>query len=237
MGAATTPYLPTKDDFHPKRNQARQKLATLPKTRFKDLASDVYYELVRRYPELLEEQQEQEQQQMRDENREGREFDKKGEENTKAEKHNSIQSSRRSSNDLTNNPFNSPLRGGQALLDHNAGTANAPHNRNGSLASTSSLPFTKATPRHSTVSVLQESNDQFDLPPPPPVDRLHHDSLRVDSVDGADGFSSRSISYSSVGNSIPPAPSESQNVSILFIEYNRIKSSSHSIIKTLANSL
>ncbi|TIB71799.1 hypothetical protein E3Q08_01567 [Wallemia mellicola] len=209
MGAGTTPYLPTKDDFHPKRNQARQKLATLPKTRFKDLASDVYYELVRRYPELLEEQEEQ---QMQDENREGgEELDKEGEDKSKAEKRNSIQSSRRSSNDLTNNPFNSPLSGGQALLDHNAGTASAPHNRNGSLASTSSLPFTKATPRHSTVSVLQESNDQFDLPPPPAVDRLHHDSLRVDSVDGADGFSSRSISYSSVGNSIPPAPSESQN--------------------------
>ncbi|KAH8549939.1 hypothetical protein BGW37DRAFT_428357 [Umbelopsis sp. PMI_123] len=34
------PFLPVRDDFHPKRNQARQKLATLPKTRFKDLASD-----------------------------------------------------------------------------------------------------------------------------------------------------------------------------------------------------
>ena len=41
-------------DFHPKRNQARQKLATLPKSRFKDLASDVYYELNRRYPEFSE---------------------------------------------------------------------------------------------------------------------------------------------------------------------------------------
>ena len=34
------------------RNQARQKLATLPQNRFKDLASDVYYELERRYPDL-----------------------------------------------------------------------------------------------------------------------------------------------------------------------------------------
>ena len=44
-----------RDDFHPKRNQARQKLATLPTSRFKDLSSDVYYELVRRYPEFKEE--------------------------------------------------------------------------------------------------------------------------------------------------------------------------------------
>ncbi|KAH9048454.1 hypothetical protein EDB84DRAFT_1457065 [Lactarius hengduanensis] len=49
------PFLPVRDDFHPKRNQARQKLATLPTSRFKDLSSDVYYELVRRYPEFKEE--------------------------------------------------------------------------------------------------------------------------------------------------------------------------------------
>ncbi|KAK4686209.1 protein SPA2, partial [Tremellales sp. Uapishka_1] len=48
------PFLPVRDDFHPKRNQARQKLATLPKNRFKDLASDVFYELRRRYPEFEE---------------------------------------------------------------------------------------------------------------------------------------------------------------------------------------
>ncbi|CAL1711181.1 unnamed protein product [Somion occarium] len=46
------PFLPVRDDFHPKRNQARQKLATLPTGRFKDLSSDVYYELSRRYPEF-----------------------------------------------------------------------------------------------------------------------------------------------------------------------------------------
>lgn len=46
------PFLPVREDFHPKRNQARQKLATLPKNRFKDLASDVYFELKRRYPEF-----------------------------------------------------------------------------------------------------------------------------------------------------------------------------------------
>jgi hypothetical protein len=48
------PFLPLRDDFHPKRNQARQKLATLPTTRFEDLSSDVYYELARRYPEFQE---------------------------------------------------------------------------------------------------------------------------------------------------------------------------------------
>ncbi len=49
-----SPFLPVRQDFHPKRNQARQKLATLPKNRFKDLASDVYFELKRRYPEFEE---------------------------------------------------------------------------------------------------------------------------------------------------------------------------------------
>jgi hypothetical protein len=48
------PFLPVRQDFHPKRNQARQKLATLPKNRFKDLASDVFFELRRRYPEFEE---------------------------------------------------------------------------------------------------------------------------------------------------------------------------------------
>lgn len=46
------PFLPVKEDFHPKRNQARQKLATLAIVRFKDLASDVYSELARRYIHL-----------------------------------------------------------------------------------------------------------------------------------------------------------------------------------------
>lgn len=44
-----------REEFHPKRNQARQKLATLPRTRFKDLSSDVFFELERRFPELREE--------------------------------------------------------------------------------------------------------------------------------------------------------------------------------------
>lgn len=46
------PFLPVRPEFHPKRNQARQKLATLPTQRFRDLASDVYFELDRRYPEF-----------------------------------------------------------------------------------------------------------------------------------------------------------------------------------------
>jgi len=48
------PFLPVREDFHPKRNQARQKLATLPASRFEDLSSDVYFELARRYPEFKE---------------------------------------------------------------------------------------------------------------------------------------------------------------------------------------
>jgi hypothetical protein len=44
-----------RDDFQPKRNQARQKLATLPTARFEDLSSDVYFELARRYPEFKKE--------------------------------------------------------------------------------------------------------------------------------------------------------------------------------------
>lgn len=52
--AQAAPFLPVRDDFHPKRNQARQKLATLPRNRFKDLASDVFYELRRRFPEFEE---------------------------------------------------------------------------------------------------------------------------------------------------------------------------------------
>ncbi len=53
-GCAPVPFLPVREDFHPKRNQARQKLATLPQPRFKDLSSDVYYELGRRFPEFKE---------------------------------------------------------------------------------------------------------------------------------------------------------------------------------------
>jgi protein SPA2 len=48
------PSLPPQSDFVPNRNLARQKLSTLPSTRFQDLASDVWVELVRRYPGVKE---------------------------------------------------------------------------------------------------------------------------------------------------------------------------------------
>lgn len=48
--AGPPPFLLPKDTFHPKRNQARQKLSTLPPPRFRDLATDVFYELERRFP-------------------------------------------------------------------------------------------------------------------------------------------------------------------------------------------
>ncbi|KAF2224693.1 hypothetical protein BDZ85DRAFT_214260 [Elsinoe ampelina] len=45
-------YLLPAKSFHPKRNQARQKLSTLPPERFKQLATDVYFELERRVPRI-----------------------------------------------------------------------------------------------------------------------------------------------------------------------------------------
>ncbi|KAG8807702.1 component of the polarisome [Serendipita sp. 399] len=47
-------FLPAREDYHPKRNQARQKLSTLPRTRLGDLVSDVSSDLERRYPEIKE---------------------------------------------------------------------------------------------------------------------------------------------------------------------------------------
>ncbi len=49
-GNDTPKYLLPKSNFHPKRNQARQKLSTLPLERFRQLATDVFYELERRFP-------------------------------------------------------------------------------------------------------------------------------------------------------------------------------------------
>ncbi|KAJ3044235.1 component of the polarisome [Rhizophlyctis rosea] len=49
------PFLTVRTDFTPKRNQARQKLATLQIGRFMELASEVFFELERRYPQLVEE--------------------------------------------------------------------------------------------------------------------------------------------------------------------------------------
>ncbi|KAJ1674384.1 component of the polarisome, partial [Spiromyces aspiralis] len=45
------PFLPVRDHYHPKRNQARQKLATLSDAKFVELVSDVYSELTIRYPQ------------------------------------------------------------------------------------------------------------------------------------------------------------------------------------------
>ncbi|KAI0995834.1 hypothetical protein K3495_g12347 [Podosphaera aphanis] len=47
------PFLLPRNTFHPKRNQARQKLSTLPPLRFRDLATDVFYELERRFPRFM----------------------------------------------------------------------------------------------------------------------------------------------------------------------------------------
>lgn len=49
-GNETPTFLLPKNNFHPKRNQARQKLSTLPLERFRQLATDVFYELERRFP-------------------------------------------------------------------------------------------------------------------------------------------------------------------------------------------
>lgn len=46
------PSLPPRPDFHEKRNQARQKLASLQHPRFRDLATDVFCELERRFPQF-----------------------------------------------------------------------------------------------------------------------------------------------------------------------------------------
>ncbi|KAL4911791.1 hypothetical protein BDW62DRAFT_196226 [Aspergillus aurantiobrunneus] len=47
-------FLPPRGDFHEKRNQARQKLASLQHQRFRDLAADVFNELERRFPQFPE---------------------------------------------------------------------------------------------------------------------------------------------------------------------------------------
>ena len=43
-------FLLPRNNFHPKRNQARQKLSTLPQKKFRELATDVLFELERRFP-------------------------------------------------------------------------------------------------------------------------------------------------------------------------------------------
>ncbi|CAD0093044.1 unnamed protein product [Aureobasidium mustum] len=52
-GGIVPPSLPPRNVFHPKRNQARQKLSTLPPERFRQLATDVFFELGSRMPGLV----------------------------------------------------------------------------------------------------------------------------------------------------------------------------------------
>ncbi|EXJ83296.1 hypothetical protein A1O1_06915 [Capronia coronata CBS 617.96] len=47
------PFLQPRKDFHEKRNQARQKLSTLQAPRFRDLSTDVFCELERRFPQFI----------------------------------------------------------------------------------------------------------------------------------------------------------------------------------------
>ncbi|KAJ3025797.1 UNVERIFIED_CONTAM: component of the polarisome [Siphonaria sp. JEL0065] len=54
-GPGAPPHLPARQDFHPKRNQTRQKLASLAILNFKKMGCDVYFELERRHPNLLQE--------------------------------------------------------------------------------------------------------------------------------------------------------------------------------------
>ena len=46
-------YLLPEKTFHPKRNQARQRLSSLGPPRFRDLATDVFHELERRFPRFV----------------------------------------------------------------------------------------------------------------------------------------------------------------------------------------
>ncbi|CEI64653.1 hypothetical protein FVEN_g3173 [Fusarium venenatum] len=46
-------FLMPENNFHPKRNQARQRLSSLGPPRFRDLAADVYHELERRFPRFV----------------------------------------------------------------------------------------------------------------------------------------------------------------------------------------
>lgn len=46
-------FLLPEKNFHPKRNQARQRLSSLGPPRFRDLAADVFHELERRFPRFL----------------------------------------------------------------------------------------------------------------------------------------------------------------------------------------
>ncbi|KAI0031857.1 hypothetical protein K488DRAFT_86411 [Vararia minispora EC-137] len=43
--AILVPVLPNRPDYHPKRNEARRKLCTLPNSRFERLAVDIYHDI------------------------------------------------------------------------------------------------------------------------------------------------------------------------------------------------
>ncbi|KAJ8508102.1 hypothetical protein ONZ45_g9583 [Pleurotus djamor] len=47
-------FLPFRCDYHPKRNDARQKLSIIPLSRFTHLLGDVFVEVARRYPEFYD---------------------------------------------------------------------------------------------------------------------------------------------------------------------------------------
>ncbi|EPX71395.1 GTPase activating protein [Schizosaccharomyces octosporus yFS286] len=49
------PFLPPVESYHPKRNHARQKLASLAPSRLRDLCMDVYFEVQARYGNALKE--------------------------------------------------------------------------------------------------------------------------------------------------------------------------------------
>ena len=49
-GRNVPPYLLPRQNIHPKRNQARQKLSTLAQKKFRELATDVLFEVERRFP-------------------------------------------------------------------------------------------------------------------------------------------------------------------------------------------
>jgi hypothetical protein len=48
------PFLPVRQDLIPKRNQARQKMATLPVPRFKELAMGIFLEIENRFPSIAD---------------------------------------------------------------------------------------------------------------------------------------------------------------------------------------
>ncbi|KAH7413235.1 prion-inhibition and propagation-domain-containing protein [Cadophora sp. MPI-SDFR-AT-0126] len=52
QGESAPPFLPVNLTYHPKRNQAREKISKLAPHRFRDLTMDLVFELERRFPQL-----------------------------------------------------------------------------------------------------------------------------------------------------------------------------------------